>query len=612
MDATTGELSPAPLVGRLLDGRYRLDSLIARGGMGTVYAATDTRLDRPVAVKVMHRDKAEDPGFVRRFTREAQSSAKLSTPEVVAIHDTGTDPSTGLAYLVMEHVRGLNLRQLLLENGALSPPRAVSLMEPILRALAAAHAAGIVHRDIKPENVLLADDGRVKVADFGLARAVETSGQTTGLLIGTAAYFSPEQVEKGLSDERSDVYAAGVLLFELLTGSPPHSGTTDYMLAHKHVTDDVPPPSTVVAGIPPALDALVVAATRRDPAARLRDGGAFLAGLLALKPELAGAATPAAVHQTLVVPRTPPPPVPAAAGRPPRRRRRGLIALVAVLVLGLLALGGGYYLGSYRYTQAPSVLSLTVSQAGDTLHRADLVVKRGPDAFSEAVTAGLVLQQTPKPGGRVRKGGAVTVVVSKGADRRAVPGLVGKDLAGAKAALRAAGLMDAPGPAQAFSNTVATGQVISSDPASGTRLRPGTAVRLVLSKGKQPIPVPHVVGQQQDKAVQALRAQGFQVSVAQVFSDTVAKDLVLDQSPASGTAVKGSTVSLTVSKGPDVVEVPDVRGDTPDTALRKLTAAGLVGKRVDAPFGTGSVVYTTDPVHGKKLKRGSTVTIFVV
>jgi len=610
MEATTGELSPAPLVGRLLDGRYRLDSLIARGGMGTVYAATDTRLDRLVAVKVMHRDKAEDPGFVRRFTREAQSSAKLSTPEVVAIHDTGTDPATGLAYLVMEHVRGLNLRQLLLKHGALSPARAVSLMEPVLRALAAAHAAGLVHRDIKPENVLLADDGRVKVADFGLARAVESNGQTTGLLIGTAAYFSPEQVEKGISDERSDVYAAGVLLFELLTGSPPHSGTTEYMLAHKHVTDDVPPPSTFVPGIPSALDALVVAATRRDPAARLRDGAAFLAGLLALKGELAGATTPSVVHQTLVVARVPP--APAAKARSPRRRRRGLTALVAVLVLGLLALGGGYYLGSYRYTQAPSVLSLTLSRAEAMLHRADLVVKRGPDTFSEQVKAGLVLEQTPKPGGRVRKGGAVTVVVSKGADRRAVPGLVGKDLAGATSALRASGLVDAPGPVQAYSDTVPTGEVISSDPASGTRLRPGTAVRLVLSKGEQPVPVPQVVGQKQDRAVQALRALGFQVSVAQVFSDTVAKDEVLGQSPAPGTAVKGSMVSLTVSKGPDVVEVPDVRGDSPDTALRKLTAAGLVGKRVDAPFGTGSVVYTTDPVHSKMIKRGSTVTIFVI
>ncbi|MCW2544804.1 MAG: serine/threonine protein kinase, partial [Frankiales bacterium] len=235
----------SPLVGSLLDDRYRLSSVIARGGMATVFLATDTRLDRPVAVKVMHRALAEDPEFVARFTREAKASAKLSAAEVVAVHDYGTDRATGLAYLVMEHVRGINLRQLIHERGPLAPARAVSLMEPVLRALAAAHAAGLVHRDIKPENVLLADDGRVKVADFGLARAVETSNltQTTGLLIGTVAYLSPEQVETGTSDARSDVYAAGVLLWELLTGAPPYSAETPLSVAYKHVHEDMPPPS---------------------------------------------------------------------------------------------------------------------------------------------------------------------------------------------------------------------------------------------------------------------------------------------------------------------------------------------------------------------------------
>ncbi|MBC7679634.1 MAG: serine/threonine protein kinase, partial [Pseudorhodobacter sp.] len=212
-----------PLVGRLLDDRYRIDHVIARGGMATVYQATDTRLDRTVAVKVMHRALADDPDFDARFPREPRAAARLSTPEVVAVHDQGTDPETGLAYLVMEHVRGTTLRHLLEQRGALSPARAVSLLEPVLVALAAAHAAGLVHRDVKPENVLLGDDGRDKVADFGLARSVETSTltATTGLLIGTVASLAPEQVEPGRADARSDVYAAGILLFELLTGDPP-------------------------------------------------------------------------------------------------------------------------------------------------------------------------------------------------------------------------------------------------------------------------------------------------------------------------------------------------------------------------------------------------------
>lgn len=608
---TTAEDTAPPLVGRLLDDRYRLESVIARGGMATVFLATDTRLDRSVAVKVMHRALAEDPEFVRRFTREAQASAKLSTPEVVAIHDQGKDRETGLAYLVMEHVRGINLRQLLLERGALSPARAVSLLEPVLRALAAAHAAGLVHRDVKPENVLLADDGRVKVADFGLARAVETSNltQTTGLLIGTVAYLAPEQVESGTADARTDVYAAGVLLWELLTGTPPYSGDSPLSVAYKHVHDDVPPPSTAVAGIPPELDALVVRATRRDPDARPRDGGAFLAELLAIKDGLPSVGPAPGQHQTLVVPRITPPVAPP---KTRRKRRKGLIATAVVVVLALLALGGGYYLGSYRYTTTPSVLTLSLADASHKLEKAGLLVKQGREEFSETAARGTVLRQTPKPGGRIRKDGTVTLVASKGADRRSVPSIVGKDLATATAALRTAGLVVAPNPAREFSEAVASGLVLRSDPAPGTKLKPRTAVRLVLSKGRQPVDVPNLTGKKQAEAEKTLHDLGFVVTVQQVFSDTVATGLVTDQSPSSGTADKGSTIVLTVSKGPDIVQVPDVRGDSPETAARKLTAAGLVGRRVDAPFGTGSTVYSTDPGHGKKVKRGSTVTFYVI
>ncbi|MCW2666673.1 MAG: spk, partial [Frankiales bacterium] len=287
MDAPTRPTAD-PLVGRLLDGRYRLEETVARGGMATVYTATDTRLDRTVAVKVMHRALADDPEFVARFTREAKAAARLSSPEVVAVHDQGTDPDSGLAYLVMEHIRGGTLRDLVREQGAQSPARAVALMRPVLRALAAAHAAGLVHRDVKPENVLLGDDGRIKVADFGLARAIEASTltATTGLLLGTAAYLSPEQVQHGAVDTRSDVYAAGVVLWELLTGTPPYGGDSAISLAYRHVHEDVPPPSTVVAGIPRALDELVVRATRREPSARPVDAGAFLAELDAVAADL--------------------------------------------------------------------------------------------------------------------------------------------------------------------------------------------------------------------------------------------------------------------------------------------------------------------------------------
>jgi beta-lactam-binding protein with PASTA domain len=610
------EGAPMPtLVGRLLDGRYRLDSVIARGGMATVYLANDTRLDRTVAVKVMHRALADDPEFVARFTREAKASARVSAPEVVAVHDQGTDRETGLAYLVMEHVRGINVRQLLQERGALPPARAVSLIEPVLRALAAAHAAGLVHRDVKPENVLLADDGRVKVADFGLARAVETSNltQTTGLLIGTVAYLAPEQVEKGTADARTDVYAAGVLLWELLTGTPPYSGDSPLSVAYKHVHEDIPPPSTAVVGVPPALDALVVRATRRDPDARPADGGAFLAELTAVKSDLPGADALGPVqHRTLVVPRPPTTGSPAAPSGPTRRRRRGLIATAVVLVLALLALGGGYYLGTFRYTSAPSVLKLSLAQATAKLDHAGLKAKQGTPAFSEDVAAGTVLKQVPGPSGRIRKGGTVTLVLSRGKDRRAVPSLAGKDLSAARAELRRVGLTEATPAVTVYSGSVPEGQVISSDPAAGTRLKPGTAVRLTLSKGPEPVAVPDETGKKRDDAVRALRGAGLQVTVTEAFSDTVDKGLVISQAPRTGTVVKGSTVSLVVSKGPDIVEVPDVRGDSPGDADRKLAAAGLTPKRFDIPGGTGSLVATTDPGHGKKVKRGTTVTYYVI
>ncbi len=615
METTDSSLpsgAAASLAGRLLDNRYRLDSLIARGGMATVYLATDTRLDRAVAVKVMHRALADDPEFVARFTREAKASARVSAPEVVAVHDQGTDRDTGLAYLVMEHVRGINLRQLIQERGALPPARAVSLMTSVLRALAAAHAAGLVHRDIKPENVLLADDGRVKVADFGLARAVESSNltQTTGLLIGTVAYLAPEQVETGNADARTDVYAAGVLLWELLTGSPPYDGDSPLSVAYKHVHEDVPPPSSTVGGIPPALDELVVRATRRDPDARPLDGGAFLADLLAVEQSLpATAATVASVvqHQTLVVPRIPPPVKPKAA---PRKRRRGLIATAIVVVLALLALGGGYYLGSYRYTSAPRVLDLTVAAAETKLKAAGLSTKRAPDTFSETIALGHVLKQSPEGNGRVRKGGTVTLTVSKGLDRRRVPQLANETVAVATQKLRNAGLGVATTSRREYSETVAKDTVIRTDPAAGAGLKPGSVVTLVVSKGKPPVQVPDVTGKKQSDAERILDNLGFKVAITEVFSDTVTRGVVISHSPASGTADKGSTITLTVSKGPDVIRVPDVTGKKVADATQILTDLGLLVKTRSFPGGNGKVL-SQSPEAGKEVRRGTTVTLYV-
>ena len=606
-----------PLVGRLLDGRYRLDRPLARGGMATVYLGTDTRLDRTIAVKVMRPALAEDEDFVGRFAREARAAARLSSPEVVAVHDQGTDLTTGTAYLVMEYVAGRTLRDLIRDGGPLPPARALALLEPVLRALAAAHAAGLVHRDVKPENVLLGDDGRVKVADFGLARAVETSNltATTGLLIGTVAYLAPEQVEHGHADPRTDVYAAGILLWEMLTGTPPYGGDSPLSVAYRHVNDDVPPPSAVVESIPVEVDELVVRATRRDPAARPVDAGAFLAELQAVRADLppdgdGPVVLKAGVHQTQVI-RRPDGPLPVAAAAAPkaeRRRRTGLIAGIVIGVLALAALVGGWYLGSGRYTSAPAVLGVTQAAAENKLAIAGLKSRLGTPAFSETVQAGLVLRQDPEPGGKVRKDGTVTLVLSRGPDRRAVPVLVGSTQPAAEQLLKTAGLR--LGEVTREYSSASRGTVIRTNPPAGQKLRPGTKVNLVLSRGVEQLPVPDVQGKKQDEAEKIIRAAGFAVSVDTVFDETVPKDVVIDQSPSSGTAGRGSAITLKVSKGPEIITVPNVRGKKVDDAVREIEALGLK-TRVIRPFGGGDTVRAQAPKAGSKVRRGALVQLLV-
>ena len=317
-----------PLVGRVLDGRYRIESFLARGGMATIYRGADLRLDRTVAIKVMHPTFASDPGFVDRFEREARAAARLNSPYAVAVHDQGND--AGVTYLVMEYVPGHTVRDVLRTHGALPPAQALAIIDPVLQALAAAHRAGYIHRDVKPENVLISEDGRVKVTDFGLARAIEgaDSGKTHGLLLGTVAYLSPEQVEHDHTDARSDVYSAGILLFELVTGQVPFTASAPMQVAYRHVHEDVPPPSSIRPGIPVGIDELVLRATRRNPDQRFGDADAFLSAARVQKDQLPPAQPWApSPTDTLVVNRE------AGAGRGRRgrgrRRRRRCRSLLA-------------------------------------------------------------------------------------------------------------------------------------------------------------------------------------------------------------------------------------------------------------------------------------------
>jgi len=601
-----------PLVGRLVDGRYRLDRHLARGGMATVYAATDTRLERSVAVKLMRGALADDPEFVQRFAREALAAARLTSRHTVAVYDQGTDAS-GTAYLVMELVDGHTLRDVLESEGALPPARAMALLDPVLRALAAAHEAGVVHRDIKPENVLLSTDGRVKVADFGLARAVEASNATatTGLLIGTVAYLAPEQVEQGRADPRTDVYAAGILLWELLTGAPPYGGPSPLAIAYRHVNEDVAPPSAVVTGVPTALDALVVRATRRDPGLRPADGAAFLAELQEARADLTGAAPTGKGRQpTLVVPR----PGPTSRRTVPdgdasRPRRRGAARLAVLLVALLLLIGGTLGGAAALTTTTPDVVGAPQEQAAQRLSAAGLSVELLPPRYDTTVPEQRVVVQQPAPGERLRRGGTVGLSTSLGPPTRTVPTLIGLPQQRASAAVVQEGLT--LGPVRQRYDSAPEGEVLAAEPAQGSTLKPGSAVSLVVSKGVELLPVPDVAGQQQAAAGKAVRDAGLSPETSTAFSDDVPAGDVVSQTPASGQAARGSLVALVVSKGPDLVAVPTVTGDSRKKAAATIRAAGLVPTfTVVLGFGPEQVL-RTDPGRGKKVTRGSTVTVYL-
>ncbi|MCX5378819.1 Stk1 family PASTA domain-containing Ser/Thr kinase [Streptomyces sp. NBC_00091] len=635
MDTTLDD----PLVGRVLDGRYRVDARIAAGGMATVYRAFDTRLDRVLALKIMHPDLAADAAFVDRFIREAKSVARLAHPNVVAVFDQGTDgPYT---YLAMEYVSGCTLRDVLRERGALQPRAALDILEPVLAALGTAHRAGFVHRDMKPENVLIGDDGRVKVADFGLVRSVDSATNTTGSVLGTVSYLAPEQIEDGVTDTRVDVYACGVVLYEMLTGSKPHTGGTPAQVLYQHLNEDVPPPSAAVPGLSAALDELVAHAAARSPELRPYDAAALLglareararlgeAELDAVPPQARAAERSAAEDRTSVIPRPvgQPQPVhhtsrlerpqpqhqhhtPAPHAAPGRRGPRRGVILTVVGILLALGLGTGvWYINSGQFTKVPNLLGKTEAQARSELSAASLGVKKVDRKFSEAFDRGTVMESDPGSGERIRGNGTVSLTVSRGPEVVSVPDLKGRPLEEAKAELSKAGL--APGiVTQAFSQDVAQGSVISTDPAGGQKRAPDTAVAFVVSKGR-PVPVPNVTGRSLDQARAALEGLGLRVETAaeQVNSASPA-GTVANQSAAAGTqAAAGDTVTLTVSKGPRQVQVPDVTGQDVDVARKTLEALGFKVK-VDRPFlSFSSTVETQSVPGGQGAPEGSTITV---
>lgn len=648
------------LVGRVLDRRYRIDARVAGGGMGTVYAATDTRLDRTVAVKVMQPAYATDPAFVARFISEARAAARLSHPNVVAVFDQGSEPASNrgqpVVFLVMEYIDGTTLRQLLTEQTRLSAGHALAILDPVLGALGAAHAAGLVHRDVKPENVLLAADGRVKVADFGLARAVEATAATASVttLIGTVAYLAPEQISSGAADARTDVYAAGILLYELVTGRPPFDGAHAMAVAFRHVHEDVPAPSAAVRGLPRPVDDLVRRATARNPAHRFADAREFLGAVRQAQPRLPSqgsrrwrpvvsrASAPPLANPPLPNPSVLSPPVASSPGArattpnrplPPTQRvpgghptavvvpelpaevrgdsrptGRGRLRLLLALALAAFVTLTGWWLANGRYGEAPSLLAKTKPAANSALAAAGLKAQWLPDRFSASVPAGRVAFEAPSAGGRVRDGDTVALALSKGPEVHKLPVLVGASLARARQVLAPLRLRSTT--LSVYSDTVAAGSVVASKPKPGTWLHPGAPVTLTVSKGRQPIRVPDVTARPFDEAMQVLTKLDFTVKRTDAFDDTVPAGDVIRSTPAPGlTAPHATAIGLVVSKGPQLFAVPDVRGLSAGDAARTLRAAGF-RVRTFEPFGFG-LVHVVSPKVGTMLARDTTISIIV-
>ncbi|MFC4085794.1 Stk1 family PASTA domain-containing Ser/Thr kinase [Amycolatopsis samaneae] len=651
----------ASLVGTLLEQRYRVDRLLARGGMSSVYRGTDTRLDRQVAIKIMDPRFADDRSFVDRFVREARSAAQLHHPHVVAVHDQGFDgpagDEPGYAFLVMELVDGGTLRDLMDANGPLEFSLALTIAEQALTALAAAHTAGLVHRDVKPENVLIGrgatvgSGGVVKVADFGLVRAVASAGTTSSsVILGTVGYLSPEQVTTGVTTARGDVYSAGILLFEMLTGQAPYTGDTAISVAYRHVNDDVPRPGELRPELPPALDELVLRATRRDPEQRPADAGVLLSELLAVRAELGLPVVPIpvppppdaaesdterttriapvtdqtlpvtgpqgtrALTRTAAAPPPPPPPaeppMPAEEARQPRDRKR-TIALIAAAVLVLGGLIGAFAFiltdSAPNTVTVPMLAGKNQADAGDALRAAKLVPQFN-QVFDNTAPANTVIRSDPAAGTTLAPNSTVTVSLSKG--RPVVPDIKpGTPAADAERALQAVQLTSSRGTPE-YSNEVAQGAVIRTDPQPGSPLDIGSQVALVLSKGPEPLPpVPDVTGRTQDEAFKMLKQAGFEpVLAGEEFKKEVAAGSVTRTNPAGGSSATSRQVGVYVS---NAVEVPDVRLKQLDDAEKILAAAGLKSDRKGKGHGGFQFVIDQDPKPGERVKKGSEIQLRV-
>jgi serine/threonine-protein kinase len=622
------------LTGNLIDGRYQLLSQMGSGGMATIYEAIDTRLDRRVAVKIMHAHLAQDEQFVGRFIREAKAAAALSHPNIVSVQDQGWNQSgVPAVFIVMEMVVGHTLREYLTERGRIPIADGIKFLLPVLSALGAAHKIGIVHRDVKPENILVSKEGRIKIADFGLAKGAligSTMTAESSVILGSVSYLSPEQVSRGVADSRSDVYSAAITAFEIFTGSKPFEGDEPIQIAFMHVNSQVPRLSTLVENVPPALDDLIYRATRVDPDERPRDAQLFHAELLAISHAL----NPAAPQLSLELD------IPIAPMREKSKKRSGKISSLSPLTQAaentdqvkarrkvsnrvrrnrwiaaglalLLSITGWWVLaGPGASIKFPSVVGATLEQANTTLEALGLETRVVEERFDEEIAKGRVLSTDPSAGDSIAPGGVVALTVSKGAERYAVPGLTNITVDAAlkvlaKTPIRAGDITEV------FNAKVPKGLVISSNPKSGTQVKRDTLVDLVVSKGIETFNLASYVGKNGDQALNELTTAGFSVTPTYIYDEVVMPGEVISQKPVAGVALPaGAAVEIFISQGSAFVFIPNVLRYTQERAVAVLEDLGLtvIVKKVTK---ASKVVIGISPKVNTKVKRGTKVTLTV-
>jgi eukaryotic-like serine/threonine-protein kinase len=619
------DLAPETVV----DQRYQIISRIGSGGMADVYCAHDLQLGRKVALKLLYRRFAEDEEFVERFRREASSAAGLQHANVVGVYDRGE--WDGTYYIAMEYLEGRSLKQVIIDSGPLAPVAAIDIAEQILKAARFAHRRGVIHRDIKPHNVIIDEEGRAKVTDFGIARAGASDMTETGSIMGTAQYLSPEQAQGHSVSARSDLYAIGIVLYEMFAGRVPFDGESAVTIALKQVSEAPVPPSAYNAAVPAELDAVVLRALEKDPDRRFADADEFIAALAAVRAQIAlmPAGQSTAVFGAVAGPITDPtalaaagvpveePPVDEAGEGPPpedeeHRRRRwpwiaAVLAVLAALAILFLILGPL----STKQTPVPNVVGTQLATGKTILENKGFTVQVTTVISPEQRDK--ILRQDPQPNTKADDGSTVSLTVSGGPGQTAVPSVDGLTQSQARKKLEAAGFKVTV--SREASDSVPDGQVTRTAPPAGTQIDRGSTVTLFISSGPQKVTVPSVVGQSQDSASAELANVGLKVQPVAQDSTTETPGNVLSQSPAAGSqAGRGSTVTITVARQPQQVTVPNTVGQSQSTALTALADAGLtpiVGgtQPVTNPSQDGKVV-AQDP-SGGKVKRGTKVTITV-